>query len=242
VGVASVDRFDGAPKGHHPRDFLPTAKSVIAFGVALLHQAVYWDDHLADSEFVPPLTRNIVLEDFFYRETAYAMPNNLLDMLALRGANILESRGHRSIFIPATYETEEIWNFVRKWIPSKAGLFSLRHAAVRAGLGEFGMNNLVVTREHGPRIRFNSVITEAGLIPTPLLTEKVCLGEKCSLCLEKCQGTITLYPDVDPSAVWYSPPVRTDTDSCLHTMGRRICLRRCLKGCPVAQKRTKSTN
>ena len=29
VGISNVERFDGAPKGHHPRDFLPQARSVI---------------------------------------------------------------------------------------------------------------------------------------------------------------------------------------------------------------------
>ena len=31
-GIASIDRFDNAPKGYHPLDVLPTCKSVISFG------------------------------------------------------------------------------------------------------------------------------------------------------------------------------------------------------------------
>ena len=31
-GIASMDRFANAPKGHHPLDVLPTCKSVISFG------------------------------------------------------------------------------------------------------------------------------------------------------------------------------------------------------------------
>jgi epoxyqueuosine reductase len=236
VGIASVDRFDGAPRGHHPRDFLPGARSVVTFGVALLSQSVYWEDHLADSEFVPPQNRKAVLQNYFYRQTGYAMVNNLLDMLALRLSNLLESRGYRSIFFPATYGTRSIWSFVREMIPSKSGLFSQRHAAVRAGLGEFGLNNLVLTREYGPRIRFNSVITEAELTPTPLLEEKLCLGEKCSLCLEGCPGAITRYPDVAPGAVWYNTPTQTDTDACVRLSGEHFCLGRCLKVCPVGKK------
>ena len=30
-GIASIDRFDNAPKGYHPLDVLPTCKSVISF-------------------------------------------------------------------------------------------------------------------------------------------------------------------------------------------------------------------
>ena len=52
VGISDVERFDGAPRGHHPRDFLPEAKSVATFGVALLHRVLNWEGHLADSELV----------------------------------------------------------------------------------------------------------------------------------------------------------------------------------------------
>lgn len=31
-GIASIDRFEDAPKGFHPLDVLPTCKSVISFG------------------------------------------------------------------------------------------------------------------------------------------------------------------------------------------------------------------
>ena len=43
VGVASIDRFDGAPKGHRPEDLLPGANSVVVFGVKLLDSIVGWD-------------------------------------------------------------------------------------------------------------------------------------------------------------------------------------------------------
>lgn len=236
VGIASVERFDGAPKGHHPRDFLHEARSVVTFGVALLQQALYWEGHLANSELVPPEHQKEVLQNYFYRQTGYVMVNNLLDTMALRISNLLESRGYLSLFFPATYGTKAIWGFIKERIPSKSGLFSQRHAAVKAGLGEFGLNNMVVTPEYGPRIRFNSVITEAELTPNPLIGEKVCLGEGCSICLENCPGAISLRPDFDPGVVWYDTPAQTDLDACVRLSNVQYCLGRCIKVCPVAQK------
>lgn len=32
-GISSIDRFNGAPKGYHPLDILPTCQSVIVFAV-----------------------------------------------------------------------------------------------------------------------------------------------------------------------------------------------------------------
>ena len=239
VGISSVERFDGAPEGHHPRDFLPQARSVVTFGVALLHQALYWEGHLVNSELVPPEHRKDILQNYFYRQTGYAMVNQLLDIMALRVSNFLESRGYRSLFFPATYGTRAIWRFISDRIPSRWGLFSQRHAAVNAGLGEFGLNNLVVTPDYGPRIRFNSVITEAELTPSPLLEEKVCLGESCSICLENCPGAISLRPDFDSEMVWYNTPARLDTDACISLSGIHYCLGRCIKVCPVAQGSSK---
>jgi epoxyqueuosine reductase QueG len=236
AGVASADRFDDLPTGHNPHDFLPEAASVVSFGVALLHQSLYWEEHMLGSELVPPENRADVLQNYFYRQTGYAMVNNLLDMLALRLANLLESRGYRSVYFPATYGTQAIWSFIKAMIPSRAGLFSQRHAAVRAGLGEFGLNNMVVTREYGPRIRFNSVITEAKLVPNPMLTEKVCLGDRCSLCLKECPGAMTRRDDVAPDIFWYDTPTRTDTDACVRLSLTRHCLGRCMKVCPVGTK------
>ena len=35
MGVASIERFVNAPKGYHPTDVMPTAKSVISLGMVL---------------------------------------------------------------------------------------------------------------------------------------------------------------------------------------------------------------
>lgn len=36
-GIASIDRFDDAPKGFHPCDVLPSCKSVIVFAKKFLN-------------------------------------------------------------------------------------------------------------------------------------------------------------------------------------------------------------
>ena len=64
------------------------------------------------------------------------------------------------------------------------GVISHRHAAIRAGLGVFGKNNLVLTKEFGPRQRFCTVLTDAELVPDPLIEEDLCMG--CITCREGC--------------------------------------------------------
>jgi epoxyqueuosine reductase QueG len=106
------------------------------------------------------------------------------------------------------------------------GPFSHRHAATRAGLGEFGYNNIVLTPQFGPRQRFNSVITDAELIPDPLIGEPICLRDQCGLCLQACiMACITMRDDPevvdyrsiaedDRSRIYIDTPAKTDPTLC----------------------------
>ncbi|HSR12812.1 MAG TPA: 4Fe-4S binding protein, partial [Thermodesulfobacteriota bacterium] len=63
--------------------------------------------------------------------------------------------------------------------------FSHRHAAVAAGLGEFGRQGLLLTPEYGVRQRLCSIITSAPLRPDPLYGgEALCDG--CGACIAAC--------------------------------------------------------
>jgi epoxyqueuosine reductase QueG len=116
------------------------------------------------------------------------------------------------------------------------GPFSQRHAAVLSGLAEFGLNNVAVTPQYGPRIRFNSVITEAPLEPNSLLKEKVCLGEGCRICVGECiPEAISLLPDIDSEAFWLSPPARTDVSRCRENRAPCYCYGKCIRVCPVGR-------
>ena len=60
--------------------------------------------------------------------------------------------------------------------------------AVAAGLGEFGLNRLLLTPDFGPRQRLVSMITGAPLVPEPLYAgPKLCLPDVCGqMCLRLC--------------------------------------------------------
>jgi epoxyqueuosine reductase QueG len=62
------------------------------------------------------------------------------------------------------------------------GDVSLRHAAVAAGLGNFGRNNLVIHPKMGSRVVFSAVITDLELPSDPAVTEKLCTD--CMACVE----------------------------------------------------------
>ena len=229
VGVAGVDRFAGAPSGHHPAEFLPGARSVVTFGIRLLRRVSEWPDLLRGSPLVPEEVRVEALRNLFYKRSGYDIINDRLNQVALTLANYLEDGGFPSLFFPATYGHAPDWN--RPGV--LPGMLSQRHAAVRAGLGEFGLNNVVVSERFGPRVRWNSVITVAELEPSALPAAKVCLGESCRLCVDECPaGAISLLPGAGEDEVWLDPVSRTNWAICQQSQRQSDCMGRCLRVCP----------
>jgi epoxyqueuosine reductase len=169
VGVTGVDRLSEAPEGHRPTDILPGARSVIVMGVRLIQGAVQTifrahEDGLRHVQCI-------------YGTHGYSLtPNYHLKFAAYRLARFLEKKG-----------------FVTAPLPSGPGgggaPFSHRHAAVAAGLGEFGWSGIILTPDRGPRVRWVSAITMADLEPDPLYGgPKLCDRSKCSVCAAVCPG------------------------------------------------------
>lgn len=106
----------------------------------------------------------------------YRTTNQLLDSIAHKVSNFIQSQGYWSLPIPAsqTLDTEHL-----------KGLISHKMVATRAGLGWIGKNALLVTPQYGPRVRLVSVLTGAPLEKSPKpISESKC--GKCSLCVKAC--------------------------------------------------------
>lgn len=80
---------------------------------------------------------------------------------------------------------------------SEAGIFyrdevishwSFRHLAYAAGLGTFGMNNMLIT-EKGCSGRYNAIVTNLEIEPNSPQKEEACLYKKdgtCGVCMKRC--------------------------------------------------------
>jgi epoxyqueuosine reductase QueG len=230
VGVAPPERFDGAPAAHHPADLLPGARAVMVFGIRILDRVMNWPELLKGSPFYPETKRAEALRLCLYEKSGYQIINDHLNMIALRLATHLEELGHPSLFFPTTNTG------VPEEYAHVPAMFSHRHAAVRAGLGEFGLNNVVVTAKYGPRIRWNSVITAAPLIPSPLLATKTCDGLACRECVRQCPGgALRTLPEAEEHRLWLNPAARTEWDTCRSTRLMTDCMGRCLRVCPAGR-------
>jgi len=66
----------------------------------------------------------------------------------------------------------------------KGGIF-LKDAAVKAGLGCIGRNNLLVSPEYGPRVRLRAMIVSEDLVSTGPITYNPCTSCE-GLCIKSC--------------------------------------------------------
>jgi epoxyqueuosine reductase len=169
-GVASVDRFANMPEGHRPGDLLPGAKSVLVMGMVIPEGAI--EGNLRAFEGL----RHAI---FSYVVYGYNKINDQLDWAALQAIFHIEKKHkHTAYGIPASKpRDEELF----------MGAMSNRYAAVCSGLGEFGWSGFVLTPQDGPRVRWISVITDAGMDPDPLYGgPKLCDPARCHTCVEIC--------------------------------------------------------
>lgn len=257
VGVASVERFRGAPKGHHPRDFVPEATAVVAIALPIVSGLMNWHRYMEESQHIGHVqtytdkdgveqtwSPRVVIRKHIERRCCYEVINDELQALSMYGAIFLERSGYASTYLPTTYGQTLSWPGNYQWdFPKPPGgfaPFSHRHAAVAAGLGAFGLNNLLLTSRYGPRQRLVSIITSAPLVADSLVTEPICLGEKCLLCTKKCPAEA--FGDTYDLVVagHRNKLVRINKDTCRGYYKDSVfgsqCNRECMKTCPVGRQ------
>ncbi len=110
-----------------------------------------------------------------YRHSSYDVVNAALDNIALRVAGELQREGYSAFPVPASKRTDD---------EHICGIFSQKLAAHLAGLGWIGKSCLLITPDHGPRVRWVTVLTDAPLEPTGFPMQPRC--GKCTACVDIC--------------------------------------------------------
>jgi epoxyqueuosine reductase QueG len=119
--------------------------------------------------------RNDRIGAALYRQNSYDIVNTALDGMALQIANNIQREGYRALPVPASKRASD---------EKIAGIFSQKLAAHLAGLGWIGKSCLLVTPDHGPRVRWIAVLTDTPLVPTGTPMEPRC--GKCTECVDIC--------------------------------------------------------
>lgn len=148
-----------------PSDFLKNSKTVITYFLP----------------FAETVTNSNIKGKYSSRKwaQAYIETNQLISEINKFLKNQLEKRNYKTALIAATN------NFDKEKLISD---WSHRHAAYIAGLGKFGLNNMLIT-EKGCSGRVGSIITDLKLEPTPFVENENCLYKydgSCGLCVDRC--------------------------------------------------------
>ena len=110
-----------------------------------------------------------------YKHSSYDVVNLALDQISLRVANTLQRAGFDAFPVPASKRTDD---------EHISGIFSQKLAAHLAGLGWIGKSCLLITPDHGPRVRWVTILTNAPLNPTGTPMEQKC--GTCTACVDIC--------------------------------------------------------
>ena len=94
-------------------------------------------------------------------------------------SRFLESQGFASVAVPAFIPID-----MQEPKTGMRGEICWRRAGVRAGLGSYGENGLLITKEFGSAIRISGLLTSADLEADSPLEEDVC--NHCMSCVEAC--------------------------------------------------------
>ncbi len=215
VGVANTESWgtnplvsSTVPFKSTPKAIMPDGKSVLSFGI--------------------PVQQTILdTAPSIYYNKLYGVINQKLDSIAQRIVMELEIMGYNAIFIP-----RDGYHGVKGLEKEPTAFFSHKHAAYLAGLGNFGVNNTILSEKYGPRIRFTSVITDAILPYDDPCDKEICI--KCMRCAKSCPSN-AIGSDVYPNS-------RMDKIACtknsivLAKQGISPC-GKCIAVCPVGKKK-----
>lgn len=161
VGVADAEGWTSPLVECTPGEVLNGCKRIIVFGKEIPRSVYIAKKHALE------LYANVAQN--YYQS---------MDAAAIEVARMLSREGFPSVplgaYQPLLMRDGKYW-----------GIVSLKHAAVRAGLGTMGRNTLLINKDYGNRLRLGGLLTTAPLPAGKPLEESLCVKD-CRNCVNVC--------------------------------------------------------
>lgn len=147
-----------APAGRHPRDILPSCRTIIIFGVVMPDRFFFGTGREQSEE------TNAI--------------KNTLESTASELRDLLERGGSVSAAIVPFLQLVVADGILR-------GRLSLKHCAADAGFGILGDNDLLIHPRYGNRLALAAVLTDEAIGPGPS-TDGTAACTHCNRCAQAC--------------------------------------------------------
>ncbi|MDD5706179.1 MAG: hypothetical protein PHR35_09655 [Kiritimatiellae bacterium] len=179
IGIAPIERFDGVPPNHHPCSIFPETRSVIVIGKRITRGTLRGVEE--GTQF-----------DIYGQYGLSWLCDRMLAITTISLATWLEDRRWEAVplqDLPPQVPPSGV--AVKPGLPPPNVMVDVKDAAVRAGLGEISYSGELLTPQFGPRQRFQLILTDASMDPTPLCEATICTH--CKECAKTCPlGAISL--------------------------------------------------
>lgn len=170
LGVAPIERFEGAPWERHPARMYPDVQSVITIGFRITRGSLRGIEEGT--------------EWGAYNFMSYGGINMIYSVIAQRElSRFIEDHGYEAMpFIHASIKG--CGRPVAPGKPVPEVQLNERMLAVAAGLGEIGYSRMFLSTRFGPAIRVFPILTNAELQPDPMVRKPIC--DRCMRCVKEC--------------------------------------------------------
>lgn len=188
VGFASAERFE---KDSPIFKIFPQTKTVIGIAFRVL-RGVY---------------RGIEEGSTYFQYATMAVENmeeTVMPMVQMRLAVMLEEEGyiavpqrrHQNIMAESDGTNPEVHYATIYRGKTEEHQIDFLDTAIKCGLGEKGLHNVLLTDKFGPMVRYCFILTDAEIEPSEIVNN--CLCDKCGKCIKACPGNaISENGDVD---------------------------------------------
>lgn len=148
----------------------------VLYGYADITYSTFSEEYKAALVLAVPYVEQLTLDNYTEErfEQSLVSTKSKLENILNEIEDALREEGIKYYIPPVAQKNEE----------ELLAIFSFKYAAVNAGLGWIGKNDVLITEEYGPRVRISAVLIDYPFECGEIITESRC--GTCNKCVEIC--------------------------------------------------------
>lgn len=144
----------------------------------------YFSPNTPKIETFFPKAKSIIVMAYKELSTCESLDPQLAMNGRLDKKEVMRSNSYRICHFLENELNAKIVSIPESFPRGETSAVSLRHAAVAAGLGNFGRHNLVIHPKFGTRVTFTAIISNLEIESDEKITENFC--SNCNICVKSC--------------------------------------------------------